>query len=85
MYGQRALKERPRARKVALAPEQGGEIIEALRCRRMLGAEHLFAYRQRALEQRPRPGEIALVLKQDGEIVEARRRLGMLGTEHLLV
>ena len=82
-YRQRALEERPRPRKVALVPEQDGEVVEARRRIGMLGAEHLFAYRQRALVERPRPRKVALVLQQEGEVVEARRRVGMLGAERL--
>src|SRR5580658_3114560 len=50
---QRALVERPRARKVALVLEQEGEIVEALRRVGMLGPKHLLADRQRALVERP--------------------------------
>ena len=63
---QRALVERPRLSKVALVPEQDGEVVEARRRMGMLGAERLLVNRQRALEERPRPRKVALVLKQDG-------------------
>jgi len=46
VYRQRALQERPRPRKVALVPEQDGEVVEARRPVGMRWAEHLFAYRQ---------------------------------------
>src|SRR5262249_35955072 len=43
VYRQRALGERSRPRKVALALQQDGEVVEAFRRLRVLGAEHLFA------------------------------------------
>src|SRR5262249_14689791 len=83
VYRQRALEERPRPRKVALVPEQDGEVVEA-RCNvGMLGAEHLFTDRQRALAERPRARKVALRLKRPGELIEARRSIGMLRAERL--
>jgi len=74
IYRQRALEERPRSRKVALVPEQEGEVVEAARRPGMLGAAFLLVNGQRALEKRPRPRMVALVLEQEGEVAEALRR-----------
>ena len=46
--------DRPRRREVALGLQQAGEVVEALRRVRMLGAKHLLPDRQRALKERPR-------------------------------
>src|SRR5262249_40924330 len=80
MDRQRALKERPRPRKVTLGLKQDGEVVEALRRSGMLGTEHLLADRQRALTELPGPRKVALGPKQAGEVVEAPRRSGLVGT-----
>ena len=49
---QRALKERPRAREVALGLKQAGEAVYPGCCVGMLGAEDLFVDRQCALIKR---------------------------------
>src|SRR5262245_51687036 len=63
-YRQRAFKERPRPRKVALVLKQPSEVVEARRRIEMLGAERLLVYRQRAFKARPRPRKVTLVVKQ---------------------
>ena len=75
---QRALKEQPRASKIALGLKQTREIIDAF-CRiGMIGSEHLLCKDfQGAPIEPPRADEIALGLKQTGEVIEARRRIGM--------
>ena len=78
---QRALKEGPRPRKVAVVSEQAGEVVEARPRIGMLGAESPLADGQRALVERPRPHNVALVLEQAGEVVEAGRGSGMLGPQ----
>src|SRR6266511_2838488 len=83
MYRHRALKERPRPRKVALVVKQKGEVVEARRRVGMLGAEHLLAYRQRAFQERPCPRMVTLGMEQLAETVEALRCSGMFGAERL--
>lgn len=56
---QRALIERPRARKIALVLKQIGEVVEARGRILVLGAEHLLIDRQHPLKERPRPAETA--------------------------
>jgi hypothetical protein len=60
---QRALNERSRPRKIALKMKQDGEVVEALRCIRMVGAEHLLVDRRRALVERPRARKVALMYR----------------------
>jgi hypothetical protein len=52
---QRALAERPRARKAALVLQQQGEVVEALPRKWMLGSEHFLADCQCAFMKQPRP------------------------------
>ena len=75
---QRALLERPRCGKLALSPQQSGEVVEARRRIGMLRAERLLVDRQRALVERSRHCKVALSPQQACEIVEARCRMGML-------
>src|SRR5258705_13947514 len=83
VYGQCALEERLRARKVALILKQLGEAVEFLRRLGMLGAERLFVHGQCALEEWPRAQKVALLVQQEAEVVEAPRGVGVLGAAHL--
>jgi hypothetical protein len=75
--------ERPRPREITLGLQEDGEVVEARRGVRMLGARYFLLDRQRALMKRPRPRQVTLGLQEDGEVVEAPRRVRMIGAKRL--
>ncbi len=81
-YRQRALEERPRPRKVALAWSRMARLLRLSPCRDARGRAPFRGSparaRRAAAPPQGRPGP-----EQEGEVVEARRRIGMLGAERL--
>jgi hypothetical protein len=72
----------PCPHKVALGPQQEGEVEQAP-CRiGMLRAEHLLADSQSAFEERLRLPKVALRTQKAGGIIEAQRRPGVLRAQH---